>query len=68
MAKYYVNMNAQENGDHEVHKFGCSYMPDAENRKYLGEFSSCFSAVSEAKKYYSQSNGCYYCSNACHTQ
>lgn len=68
MAKYYVNMNAQENGDHEVHEFGCSWMPDPENRKYLGEFVTCHGAVREAKKYYPQSNGCYHCSNACHTQ
>lgn len=68
MSKYYVNMNAQLNGDHEVHKLGCSYMPNPENRKYLGEFASCHGAVQEAKKYYSQSNGCYYCSYECHTQ
>ena len=61
-------MNAQINGDHEVHKSGCSYMPDMNNRKYLGEFSSCYNAVQKAKRYYSQVDGCYYCSNACHTQ
>ena len=68
MAKYYVNKNAQANGDHEVHESGCSWMPDSENRQYLGEFATCHSAVAEAKKYYRQSNGCYYCSKPCHTQ
>ena len=68
MEEYYVNMNAQDNGDHEVHKTGCSYMPDLDNRKYLGKFTSCYGAVQEARKYYSQVNGCYYCSIACHTQ
>lgn len=68
MNKYYVNRNAQANGDHEVHKFGCRFMPNPENRQYLGEFATCRSAVAEAKKHYRQSNGCYYCSNACHTQ
>ncbi len=67
MAKYYVNKNAQQNGDHEVHKLGCSFMPNVENRKYLGEFSNCKGAVKEAKKYYSKSNGCYYCSRDCHS-
>ncbi len=67
MSKYYVNKNAQSNGDHEVHKEGCSYLPLASNRIYLGEFSSCRSAVSAAKRYYSKVNGCYYCCNACHT-
>jgi len=67
MGKYYVNKNAQTNGDHEVHESGCSYMPKPENRIYLGEFYSCSGAVTEAKKTYPQSNGCYYCCNACHT-
>ncbi|MCB2200556.1 hypothetical protein KQI63_14195 [bacterium] len=68
MAKYYVNKNAQANGDHEVHKSGCTYMPEEQNRKYLGDYTNCQDAVKEAKKTYKQSNGCYYCSNACHTQ
>lgn len=67
MSKYYVNKNVQANGDHEVHKEGCSMMPLSENRIYLGEFYSCTSAVAEAKKHYIKSDGCYYCSNECHT-
>ncbi len=67
MASYYVNKNAQSNGDHEVHREGCSWLPNALNRIYLGAFSSCVGAVNEARKYYSQVNGCYYCSNECHT-
>jgi len=67
MAYYYVNKNAQANGDHEVHTTGCSFMPNATNRIYLGDFSNCRQAVSEAKKHYTKSNGCYYCANACHT-
>ena len=67
MAKYYVNKNAQANGDHEVHKEGCNYMPHPENRLYLGDLSNRQDAVREAKKRYTTSNGCYYCSYACHT-
>lgn len=67
MAYYYVNKNAQANGDHEVHKQGCSFMPEANNRIYLGDFLSCSPAVQKAKEYHSQANGCYYCSPACHT-
>lgn len=67
MPRYYVNKNAQSNGDHEVHKDGCSFMPQSENRQYLGEFSNCRDAVREAKKTYPQSNGCYFCSLECHT-
>ena len=67
MTRYYVNKNAQANGDHEVHESGCSYLPAAENRIYLGDFSNCRDAVAEARRHYRQSNGCYYCSRACHT-
>jgi hypothetical protein len=65
--RYYVNKNSQDNGDHEVHTRSCSWLPEEQNRIYLGEFSSCGAAVREAKKYYSQCNGCYHCSPACHT-
>jgi hypothetical protein len=68
MKKYYVNKKAQSNGDHEVHDEYCIFLPNTENRKYLGQFSSCSDAVKEAKKDYSQSNGCRTCSNACHTK
>ena len=67
MAKYYVNKNAQANGDHEVHTIGCSFMPLSENRIYLGDFKTCQPAVTAAKKHFKKSNGCYYCSNDCHT-
>jgi hypothetical protein len=68
MARYYVNSNAQPNGDHEVHQLECSFLPDTANRRYLGEFSNCASAVAEARRsHYRQSNGCFYCSRECHT-
>lgn len=67
MKRYYVNKNAQSNGDHEVHRYGCNRMPEAENRIYLGRFRTCHGAVREARKHYIQVNGCYYCSRACHT-
>ncbi len=52
MATYYVNKQAQSNGDHEVHKSGCTHMPSEENKRYLGSFDNCHDAVREAKKYY----------------
>ncbi|OGQ89406.1 MAG: hypothetical protein A2464_06365 [Deltaproteobacteria bacterium RIFOXYC2_FULL_48_10] len=67
MALYYVNKNQQQNGDHEVHKTGCTYLPNPENRIFLGDYDSCYPAVQKAKAYFSQVNGCYYCSYACHT-
>lgn len=64
--RYYVNKNAQSNGDHEVHSEHCSFCPAVENRIYLGEFSSCRPAVQEAREHYSAVDGCYYCSSECH--
>lgn len=65
MTRYYVNKNAQANGDHEVHVSTCTYLPA--DRLDLGSFDSCHDAVREAKKHYSQSNGCAFCSPLCHT-
>lgn len=67
MAYYCVNKNAQSNGDHEVHKVGCSFYPEEQNRVSLGDHATCSPAVTEAKKTYEQANGCFYCSKACHT-
>ena len=67
MTSYYVNQNAQSNGDHEVHTEGCSFMPAVRNRFYLGQFSGCAGAVQAARQHYPQSNGCFYCSRMCHT-
>jgi hypothetical protein len=67
MYRYCVNKQAQPNGDHEVHREGCIYWPSAENRQDLGPHSTCASAVTAAKRYYAQSNGCATCSSACHT-
>ncbi|MEP3836754.1 MAG: hypothetical protein ABJM36_03865 [Algibacter sp.] len=66
MTRYYVNKKAQPNGDHEVHKKGCSFNPNEESQMYLGLYNNCPDAVKEAKKHYSKSNGCYYCTAYCH--
>lgn len=66
MKYYYVNMNEQFNGDHEVHTSDFRCLPKPENRISLGYFSNCRGAVTEAKKYYRQCNGCYYSSRECH--
>lgn len=66
--RYYVNRNAQQGGEHEVHTYNCAHGPEEANRQYLGEFAGCRSAVTEAKRYYSNVDGCYYCCNDCHTR
>ncbi len=67
MARYYVNMNAQPNGDHEVHRDGCDHPADVQNQYTLGDFSSCVPAVAKAKETYAKADGCAYCCAACHT-
>ena len=64
--RFYVNTNAQPNGDHEVHRSTCAWLPDVENRIYLGDFATSQAAVREARKYYSQVDGCYYCCTESH--
>lgn len=56
MPHYYLNDNAQANGDHEVHTGDCSALP---MHRYVAR---CQEAVIEARKSYPKSNGCYYCS------
>ena len=68
MPIYYVNKNAQPTGEHEVHKVDCSRLPDLDNRVYLGSHTDCHGAIEEAKKHYSNVDGCYYCSKDCHTR
>lgn len=68
MDHYYVNLNAQTNGDHEVHKASCNHLPSAINRLYLGIYASCREAVSAAKLKNSRADGCYYCSPTCHSR
>lgn len=64
--RYYVNTNAQPNGDHEVHVVSCTHGPSEANRKYLGDFTTCGPAKAEARRYYATADGCFYCCNACH--
>lgn len=65
--RYYVTQTAQDNGDHEVHTSSCSFLPGEMNRIYLGDFAYCSLAVAAAREHYAQANGCYFCSNECHT-
>ena len=67
MARYYMNKNAQTNGDHEVHREGCNWIPAQHNRQYLGDFASCHGAVREAKRFDTRADGCKHCSPDCHT-
>ena len=43
--RFYVNKYAQPTGEHEVHRSNCAWLPDAENRIYLGDFATSQAAV-----------------------
>lgn len=66
--EYFVNPNAQSNGDHEVHVDGCDWLKTILSPKYLGLYDSCTPAVAEAKQTYPTANGCKYCCPSCHTR
>ena len=66
MTEYYVDREEQENGYHEVHTADCDYLPDSNDRLYLGPFTTGNEAVRAAKKYYLKTNGCPFCSPECH--
>ena len=65
-----MNENAQPNGDYEVHKAGCSHMPDSANQQDLGEHATCDTAVALAKTNnpdkVANIDGCFYCCKDCH--
>ena len=66
--RYVLNLTQQTNGDHEVHKVGCTYFPKS-NFTELGNHNACATAVTEAKRLhpYKRIDGCYWCCRACHT-
>ncbi|MCI5167887.1 MAG: hypothetical protein D3903_17830 [Candidatus Electrothrix sp. GM3_4] len=70
MAQYYVNTktDTNPNNNHEVHTSTCHKCPSENNRKYLGVFANCQDAVKEAKKTYSNVDGCIHCCKPCHNE
>ena len=71
MVKYYLNLNAQTNGDHEIHKETCHYYSNYKNGKnfeLLGAFSSDINAANCAKRKHPtfKIDGCSYCCKSIH--
>lgn len=66
MTKFYLNLNAQSNGDHEVHKENCYYykmFKSGHNFELLGSFINEQAAVKYAKQKHPtfRIDGCAYC-------
>jgi hypothetical protein len=68
MPNYIVNRQPQATGEHEVHETTCSHLPDINNQQHLGSFSTCMQAVVEARRHYTNVDGCFWCSRSCHTR
>lgn len=66
--RFYVNKYAQPTGEHEVHRSNCAWLPDAENRIYLGDFATSQAAVQKARQYYACVDGCEHCCPESHTR
>jgi hypothetical protein len=67
MKRYYIDIEAQKNGDHVLHNEFCLYMPIIIRSKYIGEFSNSKAALKEAEKEYNTANGCNNCSPESYT-
>lgn len=66
MYKYSINKNAQNNGDHEIHKSGCPYEPLPNNRYDLGYHPNDESALQAGRRIYSRADGCIHCCPSIH--
>lgn len=67
-ALYYVNSNAQNTGEHEVHRLGCPTPAREQNRIYLGTWRSCDEALEAARQHFDTVDGCANCLPDCHTR
>jgi thioredoxin-related protein len=61
-AKYYVAVRPRINENHAVHKEGCPFLADEEERIFLGVFTSNHDAVKESRQHFFSSEGCVFCS------
>ena len=61
MHRYYINKNAQTNGDYEVHRLGCRFLPKSEHRINIGLFNNVQDAIMQALKTHPSSKCCPSC-------
>lgn len=66
---YYVNNDDTKNPNwhHEVHTEEHANQLGIKNKKYLGYFDNCHDALAEAKKTYSDADGCIVCCTECNS-
>ncbi|MEM9797550.1 MAG: hypothetical protein AAF919_13745 [Pseudomonadota bacterium] len=59
--KYYVKTEAREDGTHVVHREDCQFLPNADNRKALGDAAKSATALDRARDEYDRVKGCQTC-------
>lgn len=64
MAEFYIETNAQPNGDHYVHFANCTLLPAKDAIHYLGSIASSASAIKRASEYFKNACGCPQCAPA----
>ncbi|MDX8129128.1 hypothetical protein ACH5Y9_05745 [Methylomonas sp. BW4-1] len=62
MAEFFIEISAQENGDHLIHKSSCSLLPAKEAIYYLGSISNVVSAAKKASERFAKPTACSQCS------
>lgn len=68
MFNYFINKNLEFNGENEIHKEGCSFMPEKENLEFLGSYDNANEAKIEAIIKGYNADGCYFCCREAHTK
>lgn len=61
-SKYFVTVRPRINEFHSVHKEGCPFLPDGDEKIYLGSFDSDHDAEEEGKRHFIKSKNCPFCS------
>ena len=64
-----MSKNPNDKGIYEIHKkHECDHLPDPKNMITLGDYSSCSSALFDARRTYTDRifDGCKHCCPECH--
>ena len=61
ISRFYVDVKSRINNYHLVHKEGCPFLPEKENRIYLGVNTSADDALGEARSFFNKSESCRFC-------
>ena len=64
MKHYYINLNPQSTGEHEIHADKCVYFKLINSKEYLGYFKDArYAQLTARLKGFTIADGCHYCSN-----